>query len=480
MILIYNNKKYGLFSLLSGTALFVLTAFSITLHAGDIPGLPVVQPPGLQGDLQLQVGNDFFSILNNTDDFRTQQFSISGFVTDRWLLVVDQSILTVRGPNRTKPDPAGTEGRLDQYSISMAYQSYFKQSQLNIDQILIGTGLRSVGEFNGAKIQHGAHRLFKDESITLPYVTTERTDAVVWLRASRQHYFTNNSNDSNWQPGYWLDGSALLSSDGQSDGMLGIYGLLHYKYWDFWTGLRGDWRTGYDRDIVQKLTAEQERGFAIAVGISIGPLRLETIEGIAGNENSFGRMVLTASSDKAVKPDSKGALFAYQFAMLNPEIALQTQFRWSASSWRFTNSARYSVVFDHRYGTPTLDNSPTQFNISSQIIVGVEAAVIGKSTNDWFQPYLMLGVGNRSEYIEGDDILTGQQSEKVNSEVFVADLGVRFFLAGSANSWMIQLQLGLTGWYPFQKKQVIFNGESITVLKADTSGMAGVNFMFYY
>jgi len=449
------------------------------LHAGDIPGLPVIQPPSLQGDRQLQIGNDFFSALNNDDDFRTTQFSLSGYLTDNWMVVAERSILTVRGPTRNKKDPAGTEGRLDQLSFSLAYRSYFQETQNNIDQILVGTGIRRVGNFSGAKIQNGAHRLLEDTLLELPYVATKRTDAVLWLRASRQHYFTNASNNSNWKYGYWLDGSALISSDGQSDGTIGVYGLFHYQGLDLWTGLRSDWRSGYERDIVQRLTAQHERGMAMAVGISYGPVRLETIEGIGDNTNSFGRLVLTATRDKTVNPDIKGSLFAYQFSILTPKIAIQTQFRWSKANWRSENFARYSVITDHRKATPALNDNATEFNISRQIIVGVEAAAIGTAIS-WIQPYLMFGVGNRSEYIEGQGNLAALQSEKVNSAVIVSDVGIRFQLANKANSWIVQLQLGLTGWYPLQKKQVIFNNKLVRVLKPDASAMAGVNVSFNF
>jgi hypothetical protein len=448
------------------------------LYAGEIPGLPVIQPLELQGDIQLQVGNDFFSVFKNSDDFRTQQLSLSGFVTDKWLVVFDQSMLTARGPQHDKPDPPGTEGRLDQLSMSVAYRSYFQKTQSDINQLLLGVGFRSVGNFNVVRIQNGAHRLLKESLINLPYVQTERTDAVFWIRGSHQTYFKNAFKGSKWQPGYWLDSSVLQSTDGQSDGTVGVFGLLNYKDWDFWSGIRGDWRSGYDRDIVQELTAKNESGIAMAFGFSIGPIRLETVEGIGDNTNSFGRMVLTANRDGAVNPDSKGSLLAYQFSMLTPQIAMQTQFRWSSSSWRHANKARYSLVFDYRNATPAINNSATQFNISKQTIIGAEATLIKITQKDWMQPYLMLGVGNRSEYIEGQGNLTGLRSIDVNSSVISGDLGVRFFMAGKKNSWLIQLQLGITAWYPFEEKNVAFNGKSITLLEADTSGMIGVNMTF--
>ncbi|MFV2060621.1 MAG: hypothetical protein ACC653_08035, partial [Gammaproteobacteria bacterium] len=429
-------------------ALLSISTLSSIVDAGEIPGLPVMQPPSLQGDIQLQVGNDFFSVFKNRDDFRTQQLSLSGYITDSWLVVIDQSMLTARGPQHDQPDPPGTEGRLDQFSLSVAYRSYFNKTQSNIDQLLFGMGFRSVGNFSVVRIQNGAHRLLKESLINLPYVETERTDAVLWLRASKQRYFKDAFNDSKWQPGYWLDGSILQSSDGQSDGTIGAYGLLNYNDWNLWVGLRGDWREGYDRDIVQQLTADNESGVALAAGFSIGPIRLESVEGIGNNDNSFGRLVLTATRDSAVNPNSNSSFFAYQFSMLTPKIAMQTQFRWSASNWYYANKVRYSLVLDYRNATPAINNTATQFNISKQATVGVEASLINSSLKNWMQPYLMLGIGERSEYIEGQGSLAGKRSEELSSNVIAGDIGVRFFMAGKKNSWLIQLQLGLTAWYP--------------------------------
>ncbi len=457
---------------------FAFFAFTKSSHAGEIPGLPTIQPPSLQGSIQLQVGNDFFSVFKNRDDFRTQQMSLSGFITDNWLVIVDQSMLTNRGPQHDEADPPGTEGRLDQFSMSVAYRSWFHQIDSDIDQVLLGVGFRSVGNFNVVRIQNGAHRLLKESLINLPYVSTDRTDAVIWLRASRQDYFSKSATDSNLKLGYWLDGSILQSSDGQSDGTIGTFGLLNYKDWNFWAGLRGDWRSGYDRDIVQQATADHESGLSMAVGIAIGPIRLETIEGVGDNDNSFGRMVLTASKDSAINSDTTGSQFSYQFSMLTPSIALQTQFRWSASSWRFKDNVRYSAVVDYRNATPAINNVATQFNISKQTILGAEATLIKTTIKDWMQPYIMFGIGNRSEYIEGQGNLAGKLSEEVSSNVIAGDIGVRFFMAGKKNSWFLQLQLGFTAWYPFEEKSVTFDGQSISVLEADTSGMIGVNLTY--
>ena len=451
------------------------------MQAGDIPGVPITQPPGLHQHFQFQLSNDFFTFFNNVDDYRTQQITLSGYVSKDWMLVFDQSLLTFRGPQHALPDPAGTEGRLDQLSASLAYRVHHKQNDNHFEQILLGTGLRGYGNFSGARIQNGVHRMLNNELITLPYVETQRTDAVLWLRASRQRYFdvTAQASDNNaWQTGYWLDGTGLQTSDGQFDATLGVYGLLKYRDIDLWLGLRGDWRNGYERDVVQRQVAEHERGAALALGLAYGPLRLETIEGIGGNQNTFGRLVLSAHNDLVLSPDLSGPTLSYQFALLSPEVAVQNQLRWSP--WPEAGLRRYAAVIDHRYGKPARDDEATSFNINNQIVVGIETAFGGQAKQDWLQPYVMLGAGYRSEYLEGQGVLDGQQSQQVSSAVIVADTGLRLHLAGDSNEWRLQFQLGLTGWVPLQSKQVDFNGEHVRVLEANLAWVTGVNMLWRY
>lgn len=469
-------------SSISGLAIFVFLAFSLNTRAGDIPGIPSTLPPGLHEEFQIQLSNDFFTLLDNADDFRTQQTSISAYLNSNWMLILDQSLLTVRGPRPELPDPPGTEGRLDQISASLAYQYYRKEQSDKLDQLLLGAGLRSYGDFAGARIQNGVHRILNDDLLDLPYVDTSRTDAVVWLRGSHHRYLFPTDKaptKSNWRLGYWLDGSALQTSDGQFDATLGAYGLVKYKEMDAWFGLRGDWRNGYDRDLVQQAVAEHESGAALAFGLAYGPVRLETVEGIGDNSNSFGRIVLSARHDPEMAGGLSGPVIAYQFGLLSPEVAVQNQLRWSPHR-QSRHSYRYALVFDHRYSTAAKNNNATQFNISQQYAVGIEASIAEMTRYQWIQPYLMVALGYRSEYLEGQGTLAGIQSDKADSAVLLSDAGVRLHMAGRADSWRLQFQLGLTGWLPLSSEDVNFNNQRVEILKSDTSWISGISIVWRY
>lgn len=449
------------------------------LLAGEIPGTITLEPPDLQGDFRFKFSNDFFGIANNQDDFRTQQTILSAKVSNDWLLIYDQSILTYRGPNPGLADPPGSEGRLDQQSLSLAYRIHYDQTPLTINQVYTGGGFRSYGDFGGAAIQNGAHRLFEDEIVTLPYIGTDRTDAVVWVQFSRQHYFSKPL-ISNWRHGYWLDGAALVTSDGQLDGHLAMLGVLRRHQWEVWTGPRVDWRNGYDRDIVQRATAEHERGVAWLVGIALGPVRLETSYGLGNNDNSYGSLMLSAEANTSSIHKITGSHWDYQFAILTPRIGVQNQVRWSPEKWVTANDTAYSLVVDYRYGTAARDSSGNSYNISNQFIIGAEARFAGQDKTAWVHPYIMLGAGYRSEYIDGQSMLVGQQSSRADSPTLVADAGLRFRMAGKQQRWQVDMVAGVTGWLPVDEKYVDFNGQATKILKADTSWFFGVSSSFSY
>jgi len=469
---------------LAQSSIILIVLFQLwvaSVHAGDIPGIPVMQPPSLMGDLQFQFANDFFSYFSNTDDFRTQQLSVSGWITNNWLITIDQSFLTVRGPNVDLPDPVGTEGRLDQLSATLGYRIYqnYDPYAATLNQLLLGGGIRSYGNYQGSRIQNGFHNLFHSRIVRLPYVATRQDDAVIWIRGSREAMFTNDRDMHNpvaWQFGYWLDGTALVTSDGQTDGSLGVFGLARHKNMEFWTGIRGDLRQGYDRDIVQMLTAENERGISLALGLSIGPIRIETVEGLGKHTGGFGRLVFAADRNLPFEINTQSAYMAYQFSLLSPKSALQHQLRWSPNSWNSqAHDYRLAAVLDYRTASPADNDLATKFIISDQLIIGVEATYNTQNRDNWFNPYVMLGAGYRSELIEGQAVLDGQNSRKVESGVIVLDVGARFNMAGNPDRWLIQLQIGATGWLPLNEQQVEFNSQSETLLKPDLSLSMGVS-----
>jgi len=131
-------------------ALVIILMFK-PVKAGEIPGLPPALLPLIDRDFALNFSNDFLGRGGSVDDFRTQQIILTAKINDRWLAIVDHSILTLVD----SPAP----GRVDQLSGSLGYHLLNSTSADSVDRFTVGGGFRSVGDFAGERMQNGFHRL---------------------------------------------------------------------------------------------------------------------------------------------------------------------------------------------------------------------------------------------------------------------------------------------------------------------------------
>ena len=114
-----------------GLAILIFLQLVVTsLEAGEIAGVPSQAPPFVQRDFEINFSNDFLGRGGSVDDFRTQQMNITGALTDKWLAVVDHSILTLGRP--------ALAGRLDQMSVSLGYEALHRADRNRVDRIVIG------------------------------------------------------------------------------------------------------------------------------------------------------------------------------------------------------------------------------------------------------------------------------------------------------------------------------------------------------
>jgi len=238
--------------------LVVILAFS-PVRAGEIPGLPPALLPLIDRDFALNFSNDFLGRGGSVDDFRTQQIILTAKINDRWLAVVDHSILTLTD----SPAP----GRVDQLSGSLGYHLLNNTFADSVDQFTVGGGFRSVGEFAGERMQNGFHRLIGSNIDSLSYVDTSTTDATGWFEAQRYRQLRTFDN---WTTGYWLRAGSLVTTDGQWDSTVGAFAVAKRNSIDVWLGFRHDWRSGYDADNVQVETARAEDDTAVVIGVRFG------------------------------------------------------------------------------------------------------------------------------------------------------------------------------------------------------------------
>ena len=215
--------------------------------SGEMPGLQPQIPPFVERDLEVTFSNDFLGRGGSVDDFRTQQMVIAAGISERWLVLLDHSILTL--------GDAQQAGRVDQLSASVGYRLMNKVTDHSVSNLSAGMGIRNAGDFAGERMQNGFHRLIGSDVRSLPYSDADSTDATAW------------------------------------------FDVDHYR------DLRDfeKWRTGYTAAIVRE-TAIAEDDLAVAMGIRFGALVVETVQQL-NNDASYGqlRLVSSGKSDATTK-----------------------------------------------------------------------------------------------------------------------------------------------------------------------------------
>ena len=300
---------------------------SATVSAGEIAGAPVPVLPSIPRDFSLHWGNDAFG-RPTQDDFRTQQSILSGRFHEDWLYVIDYSILTVGA--QAENSNLGI-GRLDQLSGSIGYRFHHNDNDRKLSELSAGAGLRATGNFDGQRLQNGWHRLTNGSVDRINYVDSNNVDGIGWFKASFQETIRTFATEQigNWDLGYWLDGTVLVSTDGQGDGGAGIYGVVEKNDLRFWLGGRGDLRHGYSQDIVQSATAKAEQGYFVVLGLSLGPLILQTAQALDSDTQSFGNISLSATESQGQPLETSRSQFGGQVALLFPDISIAAQLRYS-------------------------------------------------------------------------------------------------------------------------------------------------------
>ena len=438
--------------------LFLAILFGTAL-AGEIPGLPAGLPPLIERDLELNFGNDFLGRGASTDDFRTQQTILMVRFGERWMALVDHSILTL--------SDGFAPGRVDQLSASVGYFLISDGDEKRTNSVSIGAGLRSTGDFSGEALQNGFHRLVDSRVVNLPYTGADETAATFWIDAEHYKQFHEPSGSGafgDWRAGYWLRANSLLTTDGQWDGSAAAYFVASRNAIDVWFGLRRDFRTGYD-DPVLRETAAAEDDLAVVFGARFGALVIETVQQTS-NDASYGQIRLVSSGYRSNRQSYAPTRYALEFGVLLPDVHLQLSGRirtgWDSKYGPFWPS---SIVADLRYGQPQLGNITAAYVQSEQVGVGLEWAKSLPRTKNWITWYGTLGAGWRSEQLVGDGVLTGEKSASTGRAVLTIGSGLRFDAAELGSNWRLRIQTGLSAWLPVSDADVSFAGEQFSIQK---------------
>jgi len=434
--------------------------------AGEIAGLRPQLPAFLQRDLDVTFINDFLGRGGSTDDYRTQQSIISATLADRWISTLDHSILTLSDG----PSP----GRIDQFSVSLGYELTNRQSDSRADRLVVGTGLRSVGDFSGARIQNGFHRLVGSKIEELAYTDTSANDLTAWFDAERYRLIRDSADKGpfkTWRMGYQLRASSLISTGGEWDSAVSVQAIISKPAADIWLGVRSDWRDGYD-DAVLRATASAEEDVAIVLGARLGPLIIETVQQL-NNNASYGQIRLVSSSGDT--RSYKHPDFGLDFSVLLPDVQLRLAGRLPTKILTDASSRwKESIAIGLGYGEPQYGNNTSLFTRSRQIDAGIEfeRPLIGDS--GWLSVYAGAGAGWRDEKLTGAGSLQGKSSATVGRVVLTASAGLRFEVFNYPDRWRFRVQFGLLGRLPVDDAVVEIAGETYQIQRSALDLVLGV------
>jgi hypothetical protein len=447
----------------------LLVALPGIVLAGEIPGVPPPRLPSLEPVAELYNSNDNLGRGKHVDDFRTQQFGVALVLDDRWLFAADHSILTFDKYANENPD-----GRLDQVSASLGYRLFRRRGENRQTNLDIGAGFRSTDNFGGSRIQNGFHQLASDRIVESPYVDSDRTDLAGWIRGDQAGPLPwGNDQDSPWRWGYWLNGATAATSDGQTDGTGAANLTLNNGRFDAWLGLRGDWRSGYDQDQVQSATADNEEGGYINVGVRYGPILVETVQGF-DDDKAFGRVSIFSGMGGDVSKrgyiDGRGVTVA--ITVPRTQVVAQGRIpvcRVFTCDW----GSRWRLMADGRYGKPSEGTSPDVYLEIVQLGLGLELEDRPGFMPRWLAAYGSVGAGWRREEVFGELDLSNAPETSESSARVMGEAGIRAALQPADQAWRLRVQVGLSGWLPFDSKRVDFADGRQRLLKPDASLLVG-------
>lgn len=456
------NLRATCYSLLSALAFFVGA-----VNAGEISGLPPSSLPTLDRDFAFNFSNDFLGRGGSVDDFRTQQIIVSAKLNDRWVGIMDHSILTLTDA----PQP----GRVDLLSASLGYQLLDASNGKGADRITIGGGLRSAGNFEGERMQNGFHRLIDSNIDSLPYTATGETDATAWIDANRYRDFARLGN---WNAAYWLRAASLLTTGGQWDSSVSALAVVNRDWMDIWLGLRHDWRSGYDADVVQIETARAETDTAIVFGVRFGAFMLETVQQL-NNDASYGQIILVSSGVRSANKYVAAPKIGIDFGFVLPQVEVNLTGKIRSGFLSGEKSLwREGTYVNFRYGQPQYENDDSLFIDVVQVDAGLEFERPVSPATNWLSYYASLGAGWRNEQLNLNAAGANAKSQGVGRAVATGGAGLRFFAATMGERWCYRLQLGIVATVPLGDATVQIGTEQFTLQKPSLGISLGMTFDF--
>ena len=440
----------------------------VAATAGEIAGLPGNLPPTVDQPFEINFSNDFLGRGGSVDDFRTQQLIVGGPLSRLWTLTLDHSTLT-----RTDPT---SPGRIDQLSATLGYRLLDAITGSAHTRITAGAGLRSTGDLGGEKMQNGFHRLIDSAVEVLPYQPGSGTDATAWIDMHHYRCLRDSiAGNPAWSAGYWVRASSMLTTAGEWDNAIGVYGVASRDNFDGWLGLRSDWRSGYEDEVLRQ-TADAESDTAVVIGLRWGPVVLETVQQFK-ERGSYGQLRVISLPHAAGRQSSRQRQLALSTGFQVPDVLYRLDARYAIGTFGATGAGwKPSVIIRTAFGEPQYESNPSLYIHTAQLTGGLEWERFLNPGSMKTSAYVSIAAGMRREELVGEGDRLGQSSAAVSRGAIELGVGTRIQAATMGDRWRYRLELGITALFPLNDARLDIGEESITVQQPTVGAFLGMSF----
>jgi hypothetical protein len=270
----------------------------------------------------------------------------------------------------------------------------------------------------------------------------------------------------------------LVTTGGQWDGAVGATAFASRDWMDAWLGLRYDWRSGYDADVVQSETAREEQDVAIVFGVRFGAFMLETVQQL-NNKASYGQIVLVSSGVRSANRYVDAPKIGIEFGFRLPEVLVKLAGKRPTTFLLRANSQwRESTFVDLEYGKPQYESDDSLFVDVLQVSAGLEFERPVATGVNWLSYYVSMGAGWRNEQLNRQKSGISEHSSSVGRAVLTGGTGLRFSAVTLGQRGIYRLQLGIAGVLPFGDENVQLGTDQFALQKPSLGVMLGMTFDF--
>ena len=443
-----------------------------TTACAAVPGVPAPPRPGPFPTVAVWLARVRAKgeIGDNADDYRTNQFALQTVFAERWVVVIDHSMLT----NKTSDlAPAGRSDEITATAGVLIDRGIYTQGQ---DRwwLAAGVGGRFAGHFLGEEAQNHLHRVLGYNEVDLPYAEDHGAGLAYasagWLWLERFPLrIPSMTFLEHGQFGLHTTAAALATTENQQQIEVGVALTAVGLDGAAWLGPRVRWGLGETLTAPAEAVAEREDGLWLDYGASAGGWF------VSGGINLNDHTTLGAVGWAWQRPP--GRVDALSPAAMEADIGFfggftpGVQFRWQPHWLRNAGpiGERAALLADYRFGEVETDDWGTDSLLSfNQAVVGMDLAWSRPRPGWQFTPFVRGALGVRYEVVRERGPAPRFPEQSAATGVALGGVGLRLSWGRAidrAHSVRYGLAASYDGWLPFDRAQAHNGADSDQYLR---------------